>query len=444
MTLPVTTPYGRLRHEPSPKRDTVALCLSGGGFRNALFHLGAVRRLNELGILCKVTTVSAVSGGTTLAAHLAKTCDRWSSQPLDSETWEREIAAPFRRITSENLSARAVLKGWLPWYWLTDRAVETLARDMAKRGLGAMPLQSLPERPRFIFCATDLVSGTQWLFDRSSDEGWNVATAAAVSSWLLPPFTGSKFRRVSLADGGVADYRGVEPVWQTHDTLLVSDGGDMFQPQWGQSMLWSLTRLAATVSHHAQLYQKRWLLSSLMSGRFRGGYWSIDSSPLRFQMDRSTRFYGYSPALARDVIATIRIDYDEISTAEAAVLENHGYLLAEAATRTHAKHLATVDAPLRIPHPAWLPEQKVRRALRDSSRKIFLGRGKLRALVGRAGAALKEPLPTDGRHALPPLPALPRRQHGRRMSKSTSDGASRTDDLYRRLRLPPQGLQMAA
>jgi len=406
---PVRTPSGRLRYEPSPKPDAVALCLSGGGFRNALFHLGAVRRLNELGILYQVTTVSAVSGGATLAAHLAKTCHRWSSGPLDSESWEREISAPFRRITSENLSARAVLKGWLPWYWVTDRAVETLARDMEERGLGAMPLDSLPKEPRFIFCATDLVSGTQWLFDRSSDEQWNVSTAAAVSSWLLPPFTGSKFRRVSLADGGVADYRGVEPVWQTHDTLLVSDGGDMFQPQWGQSMLWSMTRLAATVSHHAQLYQKRWLLSLLESGRFKGGYWSIDRSPLTFQTDRSTRFYGYSPALARDVIATIRIDYDEISTAEAAVLENHGYLLAEAATRTdpNLNYLRTVDAPLRIPHPAWLAEHKVRRELRDSARKIWLGRGRGRALSGRAEAALNEPLPTDGRYAPPPLSPQP-------------------------------------
>jgi NTE family protein len=32
----------------------VAVCLSGGGFRAALFHLGALRRLHELGILQKV------------------------------------------------------------------------------------------------------------------------------------------------------------------------------------------------------------------------------------------------------------------------------------------------------------------------------------------------------------------------------------------------------
>jgi len=36
------------RYLPRPKseRRGVALCLSGGGFRAALFHLGALRRLN--------------------------------------------------------------------------------------------------------------------------------------------------------------------------------------------------------------------------------------------------------------------------------------------------------------------------------------------------------------------------------------------------------------
>ena len=311
---PTTTPYARLRHAPNADRSGLALCLSGGGFRGALFHLGAVRRLNELGILSTVKTVSAVSGGTTLAAHLVNTFPLWSGRRVDSETWEREIAAPFRQFTSWNLSAWAVLKGWLPWFWSTNAAVECLARTLEKRGLGALKLQDLPDAPWFTFCATDLVSGTQWVFDKTSDDPWNVATAVAVSSWMLPPFTGSKLRRISLADGGVSDYRGVEPVWRTHEFVLVSDGGGAYQPQWGQSLLWSLTRLVGTVSHHAQLFQKRWLLASLMSGAISGGYWGIDSSPLHYQMDRSKRFLGYSPELARDVIATIRSDFDEYQT----------------------------------------------------------------------------------------------------------------------------------
>src|SRR5690349_2227490 len=52
-------------------RHGTALCLSGGGYRAALFHLGAVRRLNELGVLGRLATVSGVSGGSIVANLLA-------------------------------------------------------------------------------------------------------------------------------------------------------------------------------------------------------------------------------------------------------------------------------------------------------------------------------------------------------------------------------------
>ena len=34
-----------------------ALCLSGGGWRAALFHAGGLKRLNELGVLSQITTI---------------------------------------------------------------------------------------------------------------------------------------------------------------------------------------------------------------------------------------------------------------------------------------------------------------------------------------------------------------------------------------------------
>ena len=36
----------------------ISLALSGGGFRAALFHLGVIRRLEELGIMKHVHTIS--------------------------------------------------------------------------------------------------------------------------------------------------------------------------------------------------------------------------------------------------------------------------------------------------------------------------------------------------------------------------------------------------
>src|SRR4051812_33712446 len=81
-------------------RDRVALCLSGGGLRAALFHLGALRRLNELGILCQVDTIVSVSGGSILAAFLARNI-KDQGWPIASQDWDARIAEPFRRIAAK-------------------------------------------------------------------------------------------------------------------------------------------------------------------------------------------------------------------------------------------------------------------------------------------------------------------------------------------------------
>ena len=65
----------------SPRRHGVGLCLSGGGYRAALFHLGALRRLDELGVLAQVRTISAVSGGAIIANLLADPRLVWPEPP---------------------------------------------------------------------------------------------------------------------------------------------------------------------------------------------------------------------------------------------------------------------------------------------------------------------------------------------------------------------------
>lgn len=42
--------------------DGIGLCLSGGGYRAMLFHVGALWRLVELGLLPKVARISTVPG----------------------------------------------------------------------------------------------------------------------------------------------------------------------------------------------------------------------------------------------------------------------------------------------------------------------------------------------------------------------------------------------
>ena len=372
----VPTQHAARTYLPNPTRQGIALCLSGGGFRAALFHLGAVRRLYELGVLDSVRTIAATSGGTMLSAFLAHRCREWYGHDLTWDEWEHAIAAPFRKIASRNINTIPVLIGWLPWNWMNNAGLESMADACERRDVTRQVTSELPEHPRFLFKAADLVSGGEFMFERGTAPSFRVAVAVAVASCypgFFRPFTVPKPIRIALVDGGVHDDRAIEPVWRTHERLLISDGGDVLRPQWGESILWSLFRSAGVLWNQSQVVQKRWLISNFIAGQLHGAYWSIDSSPAHYE-DDVTAPVGYSPALARDLIATIRTDYDAFSDAEAAVLENHGYLMAEAAARAHLDDLPHRSRPIRVPHPAWMSEPDVRRALRNSSKKKFFGR----------------------------------------------------------------------
>jgi NTE family protein len=382
--LPSTTltPYARGRYVRDPNRADYeyALCLSGGGFRASLFHLGAVRRLYEVGLLDKVDAVAAVSGGTVIAAFLADRCEVWRGQNLTAEEWDQKIAQPFRAFVSRNLNTFAVLIGWLPWNWNRNKGVEVLAEACESRGLTRQTMATLPRQPQFMFEACDLVSGKSWIFTRTQspreEADMKVATAVSVSSCFpgfFRPYTRSRPQRIALMDGGIIDNRAIEPVWKRAKHLLISDGGDVLQPQLGQSILWSLIRSARVLWNQSQVVQKRWIISGFDAHQLCGTYWGIGGSPMHYeQKPGNEAFPGYSPELARDVIAQIRTDYDAFSDGEAAVLENHGYFMVEAAIRAHLPQHPR--APLRAPHPAWMNETKILAELRDSRLKKFLGR----------------------------------------------------------------------
>jgi predicted acylesterase/phospholipase RssA len=57
------------------------ISLSGGGFRAVLYHLGMICFLRDAGILPRVTHISAVSGGSIIAAHLVLNWDRYNGAP---------------------------------------------------------------------------------------------------------------------------------------------------------------------------------------------------------------------------------------------------------------------------------------------------------------------------------------------------------------------------
>jgi len=387
--------------KPKPARQGTALALSGGGYRAALFHLGATRRLNELGILHQIDTICSVSGGSIFAAHLA-TRIRWPlSAPVPAQEWESLIAKSFRQFTKRDIRTGSLLKRLLPWNWF-DSDVEIAAlTQQYKNHLTELKLVELPIRPQFILCSTDLAFGVNWIFERHRmgdyklgyrlppPNDWTLARAVAASSCFPPVFrplqimmpagvfrggTASAEERskatsdVRINDGGNYDNLGLEPVWKDHAILFCSDGGGAFNVEPDKGFLDRLRRYSEILYNQVVGVRKRWLISSFTRNELDGTYWGCGSSP-----DRYGNYPGYSKAIARNLISQIRTDLDRFSDDEIAVLENHGYLLVDAAIHTHVSHFPNlVNAPLNIPHPDLMDEDKVAAALKDSHKiKIF-------------------------------------------------------------------------
>jgi NTE family protein len=179
-------------------------------------------------------------------------------------------------------------------------------------------------------------------------------------------------RSIDLADGGIYDNLGIEPVWRDHAVVLVSDAAPSLSVDPPMRPVWSALRYAVTLLEQATEVRKRWLLANFMRGDMAGSYWSVASKPSHFELDPPSP--GYSDELVERFISQIRIDLDVFSEGEIAVLENHGYLIAETAIRRHAPELATETPPLAIPHPDWMDEEGAAAALADSSRTRFFSR----------------------------------------------------------------------
>lgn len=164
---------------------------------------------------------------------------------------------------------------------------------------------------------------------------------------------------------------GLEPVWKTHGVVLVSDGGATFDPRPDAGTLGRVGRYLAVQGRQASAIRKRWLIANYEADEYDGAYIGIGSAPRNYE--RAAR--GYSKPLVDDVISEVRTDLDYFSKAEAAVLQNHGYLLADVALRRHAPQLCDDSArEPREPYPPWMDEERVRAALRDSHRRRKLGR----------------------------------------------------------------------
>lgn len=252
--------------------EGVGLCLSGGGFRAMLFHVGVLKRLNEAGWLPRLDRVSSVSGGSITAGLLALNWGRLGFQGGVATRFDEVVTDPLRAFAHTKVDVPAVaVGGLLPFVSISDRVVGKYRKHL----FGDATLRDLPDEPRFVINATNLESGVLMRFSKPYLADYRVgrvmapdvllADAVAASS-AFPPFlspfeldlshaqwvpgegeegyTAQGFRsEILLSDGGVYDNLGIETVWKQYRTVLISDAGGHLAPEadpgrdWGSGIL---------------------------------------------------------------------------------------------------------------------------------------------------------------------------------------------------------------
>jgi NTE family protein len=290
-----------------PPQRGIALCLSGGGYRAMVFHLGVLWRLNELGYLSRLNRISSVSGGSITAAMLGL---KWSRLDFAAGVARRlvaEVVDPVRAFAHETIDVGSVLKGiFLPGS-ISDKVAGAYRRHL----FGNATLQDLPDDPpRFVINATNVQTGVLWRFSKPYMRDYLVgemknpevplATAVAASSAFPPVLSPAKLeldpsrfsppggephhaptfkKQVFLSDGGVYDNLGLETAWKRYDTILVSDAGLALaaDPDPGTDWATHATRVLDMIDNQVRALRKRQLVASFLNGTRKGAYWSVRS-----------------------------------------------------------------------------------------------------------------------------------------------------------------------
>ena len=370
--------------------EGMGLCLSGGGYRAMLFHVGAVWRLNEAGILAQLRRVSSVSGGSITAAWLAL---QWGKLNFGQNrgvgvNFEKLIADPIRNLAHRTVDAESIITGIL----LPGSIADKIENAYKKYLFGEASLSNLPDcsqnrAPHFILNATNVQTGSLWRFSRPymgdyqigliRNPNMSLAQAVAASSAFPPvlsPLTldvdpaqfdpntyGKLFKKpyndeVVLSDGGVYDNLGLETVWKNFQTVLVSDAGMKMAAEPEPKGDWARhsIRILNLIDNQVRSLRKRQLIDSYVSNARRGTYWGIRSSFADYNRSAGTapvtdilRIGSYDST----PLATIPTRLERMPDDLQEKLINWGYAIADTALRKHCSSAAPLPAPVGLPYP---------------------------------------------------------------------------------------------
>jgi NTE family protein len=335
--------------------DGIGLCLSGGGYRAMLFHVGALWRFVDAGKLKSLTRISSVSGGSITAAVLALGWDQLADGDVDS--FQKIVVGPIRKLASTTIDRMSIISGVL----LPGGIGDYVSKAYSENLFGNKTLQALPDEPRFIINATNLETGSLFRFSKRHNSDWRlgqmlerttkIADAVAASSAfppLLSPFilktqpsdfTGGQdidddFKTdISLTDGGVYDNLGIETVWKRCATVFVSDGGGRLPDDSEPPADWARQskRILDVIDHQVRNLRKRQVIQSLANGNRSGAYWGIRTDIADYELDDSLPCpYEKSIAVADEPTRLKRMTPERQEQ-----IINWGYAVTDAALRRH-------------------------------------------------------------------------------------------------------------
>jgi len=360
---------------PSPSAG-IALCLSGGGYRAMVFHVGALWRLNELGYLGKLDRVSSVSGGSITAGLLGLKWAHLGFVNGVARGFEPEVVAPIRALAGKSIDVTSVVLGALLPGSISGRVSSAYRKHL----FGDATLQDLPDDPpRFVINATNVQSGALWRFSKPymrdylvgevKNPNVRLADAVAASSAFPPVLSPARMQldaalfspsvgeplhqdaflsQVVLSDGGVYDNLGLETAWKRYQTILVSDAGQKIAPDANPHADWvrHAIRVLSIIDNQVRSLRKRQLIAAYEAGTRNGTYWGIGSDIAKYGVA------GALPCLPENVaqLAAVPTRLAAMPPQLQERLINWGYAICDAAIRRHVD--PGLPPPAGFPYPA--------------------------------------------------------------------------------------------
>lgn len=280
----------------------MALCLSGGGFRALHWHLGSLRVLNTRGLLPRLRAISGVSAGALTAAWLGL---RWARLDFDAQGRARrldsEVLEPLSGLAQRRIGLLASGLSLLQQPGLSAGLLQRELDSLLFRGAELGGLVSPQRGPLILLCALDLDHASPLHFEQAGlahplhgrlELPELRLAAAATASCAFPPFFAPCLLRLPaaafspgwsggellrLADGVVHDNLGLDALWDSAATLLVSDASlPDKQPSPIRSGWYSvLLHSQRSLFHHSRLARLARLREQFTHGLRQGAYWGL-------------------------------------------------------------------------------------------------------------------------------------------------------------------------